>query len=151
MTKKTLIPILVLLTATLGACGEDDGADAGGGEPTGAGASPTSGAPEGAAGSGGGGTVSIGAPAMCSSGDDCPEGVECVLPAGGSVGFCNVDEMQASGGPSDGATPGADGMAVTLGMPAPCMSDAECGDATCVRPFDDEPGHCDVEEMQAQP
>lgn len=148
MTTKTLIPILVLLTATLGACGEDDEMEAGGGEPTGTGTTPTSGAPEGAAGSGG--SVSLGAPAMCSSGDDCPEGIECVVPAGGTVGFCNIDEMQVGGEPSDGATPGADGMAISLGVPAPCNSDADCGESTCVRPFDDEPGHCDVDEMQAQ-
>lgn len=151
MTKRTLITLFAVAALAAGpiGCGEDDDGDGGGTAPMGGDGPPTSGAPEGTAGSGGG--VSLGAPAMCSSGDDCPEGVECVLPAGGSVGFCNVDETQASGDGGEASTDGGEGVPVSIGAPAPCNSDADCGGQSCNRPFDDEPGFCDVQEMQAQP
>lgn len=46
--------------------------------------------------SGDGMSVSLGAPAMCQGPNDCPAGIECVMPDGpGGIGYCNVDEMQA--------------------------------------------------------
>lgn len=102
----------------------------------------------GAAGSSAGST-SLGAPAMCSSGDDCPEGVECVIATGGSVGFCAVDETEVAAGSDEASSGGeSDGSGgISLGAPAPCATDADCGLSTC----NTELGYCEVDEMRIEP
>ena len=166
MRKAAWISVLGLLALTAVACdGDDTDASKGGASnsPAGAdGASPGSdlsesddpvSETEGMAGMGGD-VASLGVPVMCTSEDDCPEGIACVLPAGGGVGFCDVNEMQVDAGAvdsmgdeeaSDEETSG--GSSVSLGAPAPCTTDADCGVATC----NTELGYCQIEEMRVEP
>lgn len=163
MRKAAWISVLGLLGLTMIACdGEDNGTDA---SKDGMSSSPD-GAEEASPGSdqsdsddpasetdgmaGMGGEVpSLGVPVMCTSEDDCPMGIACVLPAGGSVGFCDVNEMEVDAGAveSMGEEENSEGSSVSLGAPAPCTTDADCGVATCNM----ELGYCQVEEMRVVP
>ena len=163
MRKAAWISVLGLLALTMVACdGEDNGTDAskGGGtsasddaDGAGPGSEPSDSdddatETEGMAGMGGE-VPSLGVPVMCTSEDDCPMGIACVVPAEGGVGFCDVNEMQADAGAEEamGDEDTSGGSSVSLGAPAPCTTDADCGVATC----DMELGYCQVEEMRVAP
>ncbi|MDH5671228.1 MAG: hypothetical protein OEZ06_03710 [Myxococcales bacterium] len=143
------------MALAIGCADEDRGKPESGGDPTGT-ATPTGDGPDdpgaGAAGSAGG-PVSLGLPAMCTSDGECPSGVACIIPDGGEVGYCDVDEMQVEDPGGEGAPAGeaSAGGGASLGAPAPCTSDADCGQYKCVQAVEDGPMFCDVQEMSAQP
>lgn len=88
------------------------------------------------------------APVPCADDTACPPGISCVFPtSGGDMGYCDVNEMEVSGG--SGTTGGE--APVSSAAPAPCTTDADCGAHVACRHLagDSGPGFCDVNEMIA--
>jgi hypothetical protein len=104
----------------------------------------------------GSGAASLGAPAPCSSNDDCPQGIECFkLDPSDAVGYCDVDDTVVSpDAPMDAgaSTEVSSGGVATLAAPAICMSDADCPDGIECAMFDDSSdlGYCNVADVAVQ-